>query len=145
MPPRLPSQLRNLPKSTTSSPTAAIITNTTTPIIRRSLAAHSHTEGHPEEMYDPPSGWLFGVPPGEKHKKEGWETVSYIGIVGSLVAATVAYAYKPDTSYVSFFFFSFFFVSFILFVRSIYLILFFFIHCIFCSRYRLIVGDTCWG
>lgn len=58
-------------------------------------------------MYDPPSGWLFGVPPGEKHKKEGWETISYIGIVGGLVAATVAYAYKPDTSYVFLFLRSF--------------------------------------
>ncbi|EED24277.1 conserved hypothetical protein [Talaromyces stipitatus ATCC 10500] len=48
--------------------------------------------------YDPPSGWLFGVKPGQKYVKEGWENIWYIGFIGSLVAAGVAYVFKPDTS-----------------------------------------------
>lgn len=48
--------------------------------------------------YDPPSGWLFGVPPDEKYKKEGWENIWVYGFWGSLGLAVVAYAYKPDSS-----------------------------------------------
>jgi hypothetical protein len=51
--------------------------------------------------YDPPSGWLFGVKPGQKYEKEGWENIWYYGFIGSLVAAGVAYVFKPDTSYVN--------------------------------------------
>ncbi|KAF2458861.1 ESSS subunit of NADH:ubiquinone oxidoreductase, partial [Lineolata rhizophorae] len=54
---------------------------------------HGHG-GH----FDPPTGWLWGVPPGQKAEKEGWETVFYVGFFGSLGAAVVAYAFKPDTS-----------------------------------------------
>lgn len=49
-------------------------------------------------QYDPPTGWLFGVKPGEKAKKEGWEDLAYYGFLGSLVVFSVAYAFKPDTS-----------------------------------------------
>lgn len=55
--------------------------------------------------YDPPTGWLFGIKPGHKYAKEGWEGVWYYGFIGSLLAAGVAYVFKPDTSYVSPFFF----------------------------------------
>lgn len=48
--------------------------------------------------YDPPSGWLFGVKPGTKYVKEGWENIWYFGFIGSLVVAGVAYVFKPDTS-----------------------------------------------
>ena len=51
-----------------------------------------------ESHYDPPSGWLFGVPPGEKYKNEGWENTWVYGFWGSLLFGVVAYAYKPDTS-----------------------------------------------
>ncbi|KAF2866257.1 ESSS subunit of NADH:ubiquinone oxidoreductase-domain-containing protein [Massariosphaeria phaeospora] len=53
--------------------------------------------GH-ESQYDPPSGWLFGVKPGEKYQKEGWEGVWHWGFYGSFAVAIVAYAFKPDTS-----------------------------------------------
>lgn len=53
--------------------------------------------GHGPE-YDPPTGWLFGVRPGEKAEKEGWEGLAYYGFCGSLVAFGIAYAFKPDTS-----------------------------------------------
>nr|OQO18524.1 hypothetical protein B0A51_12215 [Rachicladosporium sp. CCFEE 5018] len=55
--------------------------------------------GHAEEsQYDPPGGWLFGVKPGEKPEKEGWENVWYYGFFGSLAFGVVGYWYKPDTS-----------------------------------------------
>ncbi|KAF3761459.1 hypothetical protein M406DRAFT_20385, partial [Cryphonectria parasitica EP155] len=49
-------------------------------------------------QYDPPTGWLFGVKPGEKAEKEGWEGLAYYGFGGSLLVFAVAYAFKPDTS-----------------------------------------------
>lgn len=52
--------------------------------------------GAPE--YDPPTGWLFGVRPGEKYKKEGWEDLMFYGFGGSLVVFAIVYAFKPDTS-----------------------------------------------
>ncbi|KAL2266135.1 hypothetical protein VTJ83DRAFT_5487 [Remersonia thermophila] len=48
--------------------------------------------------YDPPSGWLWGVRPGEKYQNEGWENLFIYGFWGSLVVFAVAYAWKPDTS-----------------------------------------------
>ncbi|KAI9775989.1 MAG: hypothetical protein M1839_000688 [Geoglossum umbratile] len=51
-----------------------------------------------EDRFDPPGGWLFGVPPGEKYKKEGWEGIWIYGFFGSFALAAVAYAFKPDTS-----------------------------------------------
>ena len=47
--------------------------------------------------YDQPTGWLFGVRPGEKYQKEGWEDIFFYGFYGSLAVFTVAYAFKPDT------------------------------------------------
>lgn len=49
-------------------------------------------------QYDPPTGWLFGVKPGEKYKPEGWENLFFYGFCGSLAVFAVAYAFKPDTS-----------------------------------------------
>ncbi len=48
--------------------------------------------------YDPPTGWLFGVKPGEKYQREGWEMPFYWLFCGGLVVFSVAYAFKPDTS-----------------------------------------------
>lgn len=61
-----------------------------TTLQRSGDSAHSH--------YDPPSGWLWGIPPGEKREKEGWEGVWIYGFFGGLLMGVVAYAYKPDTS-----------------------------------------------
>jgi hypothetical protein len=60
-------------------------------------AEHAGDHAH-EDHYDPPTGWLFGVKPGEKAEKEGWEGIWVWGFFGSLGLATVAYAFKPDTS-----------------------------------------------
>lgn len=61
-----------------------------------SRAAADH--GAHEDHYDPPSGWLWGIKPGEKPEKEGWENIYLWGMFGSLGLAAVAYAFKPDTS-----------------------------------------------
>jgi hypothetical protein len=53
--------------------------------------------GHGDH-YDPPGGWLWGLRPGEKYEKEGWEGLFYYGFYGSFVVAAVAYAFKPDTT-----------------------------------------------
>ncbi|MCJ1367378.1 hypothetical protein MMC16_006511 [Acarospora aff. strigata] len=73
---------------------------TTAPSSSRQLSASSPrlSSGAHEDHYDPPSGWLWGIPPEEKYKKEGWENVWIYGFFGSLGLAVVAYAYKPDTS-----------------------------------------------
>jgi ESSS subunit of NADH:ubiquinone oxidoreductase (complex I) len=59
--------------------------------------ASSGHDAH-ESHYDPPGGWLWGLRPGEKYEKEGWEGLAYWGFWGSFVVAGVAYAFKEDTS-----------------------------------------------
>ncbi|KAH9937116.1 ESSS subunit of NADH:ubiquinone oxidoreductase [Fomitopsis serialis] len=57
----------------------------------------SHGSG---PKYNEPSGYLFSEkppPPGEKRKKEAWETL-VCGDVGSMLVAGVLLYYKPDTS-----------------------------------------------
>jgi len=73
-----------------SSPASFVAQFSTSSVLRSDDAHGSH--------YDPPSGWLFGVPPDEKYKKEGWENIWVYGFWGSLGLAVVAYAYKPDSS-----------------------------------------------
>ncbi|KAI1929613.1 hypothetical protein LOZ65_001701 [Ophidiomyces ophidiicola] len=67
---------------------------------RQAFSTRSALCGAHEPHYDPPTGWLFGVKPGHKYVKEGWEGLWTYGFVGSLVVAGIAYAFKPDTSYV---------------------------------------------
>lgn len=63
-----------------------------------STATRSAGDSHAhEDHYDPPSGWLFGVKPGEKYENEGWENIWYYGFGGSMLLAVVGYCYKPDT------------------------------------------------
>jgi hypothetical protein len=70
---------------------------------RATTRAFSQTQpaksGH-GPSYDPPSGWLFGVKPGEQYEKEGWEGVMFWGFGGACAFGVVAYAFKPDTRYV---------------------------------------------
>lgn len=75
---------------------------TTSSFARRSLsstAARSAGDHAHEDHYDPPGGWLFGVKPGEKYEKEGWENVWFYGFYGSILFGVVGYCYKPDTRY----------------------------------------------
>ena len=72
-----------------------------TPIATRtfsqSLAKRGGGHGH---QYDAPSGWLFGVKPGEEYKKEGWETATFYVFIPLMVVFVGVYAFKPDTRYV---------------------------------------------
>jgi hypothetical protein len=58
----------------------------------RSAGDHAH-----EDHYDAPTGYLFGVKPGEKYESEGWENVFMYGFFGSILFGVVGYCYKPDT------------------------------------------------
>jgi hypothetical protein len=67
---------------------------------RRSLSNTARRQGgggSHESQFDPPGGWLWGVPPGQKAPKEGWETAWYWGFFGTIGLAVVGYIYKPDT------------------------------------------------
>ncbi|KAK5942967.1 hypothetical protein PMZ80_003972 [Knufia obscura] len=89
-----------------SRPTTAARSFSTTPQILASTAAaktgdHSsdhaeHGHGH-ESHYDPPGGWLWGLRPGEKYEREGWEIPFYVMCAGYVVAV-IAYTMKEDTS-----------------------------------------------
>ncbi|KAI0198190.1 ESSS subunit of NADH:ubiquinone oxidoreductase-domain-containing protein [Astrocystis sublimbata] len=72
--------------------------STTTRQSMRQFTASARTSASHGPQYDPPTGWLFGVKPGEKYQKEGWENPFFYGFCGSLVLAGVAYGFKPDTS-----------------------------------------------
>ncbi|KAI9730587.1 MAG: hypothetical protein M1834_005830 [Cirrosporium novae-zelandiae] len=54
--------------------------------------------GEHESQYDPPTGWLWGIPPGKKYEKEGWEGLMLWGFGGSMLFGVVGYIFKPDTS-----------------------------------------------
>ena len=65
---------------------------------QRQFSATARTPASHGPQYDPPTGWLFGVKPGEKYQKEGWENPFFYGFCGSIVIAGIAYGFKPDTS-----------------------------------------------
>jgi len=78
-------------------------TSTSRPVTSQSVRPFSTTNARKadnahEDHFDPPSGWLFGVKPGEKPPQEGWENIWVYGFFGSLVLGAVGYAFKPDTS-----------------------------------------------
>ena len=91
--------LRQLPVRTLlASRTTSLSTRSTTTTSAFSTTSFRRTDDAHEPRYDPPGGWLWGRPPGEKYEKEGWEGIWYWGVWGSLGLTVVAYAYKPDTS-----------------------------------------------
>ncbi|KAK5637431.1 hypothetical protein RRF57_013143 [Xylaria bambusicola] len=77
---------------------AALQQSTTATPSTRQFTASARTSASHGPQYDPPTGWLFGVKPGEKYQKEGWETPFFYGFCGSILVAGVAYGFKPDTS-----------------------------------------------
>ncbi len=85
---------------------AAAATSSAAAVARRratapfsSTASRASGGGHGSQ-YDPPTGWLFGVKPGEKYKNEGWEKPFFWGFCGSLLVFACIVPFKPDTSYV---------------------------------------------
>lgn len=81
-------------------------TTITAPRAFTAAAARRAADNH-DSHYDAPGGWLWGVPPGQKAEKEGWEGIWYWGFYGSLGLAVVAYAFKPDSRLVFVFVFRF--------------------------------------
>ncbi|KAI2610279.1 ESSS subunit of NADH:ubiquinone oxidoreductase [Hypoxylon fragiforme] len=73
-----------------SQPAAAITT--------RSFSATARAPSSHGPQYDPPTGWLWGLKPGEKYQREGWEIPFFYGFCGSIAIFAVAYGFKPDTS-----------------------------------------------
>ncbi|KAG9257785.1 ESSS subunit of NADH:ubiquinone oxidoreductase-domain-containing protein [Emericellopsis atlantica] len=70
----------------------------TTPATARSFSLTTRRQGGGGgQQFDPPTGWLWGVKPGEKPEPEGWEWPMYI-FCGSIVVTAIAMAYKPDTT-----------------------------------------------
>ncbi|EFX01067.1 NADH:ubiquinone oxidoreductase subunit [Grosmannia clavigera kw1407] len=63
-----------------------------------STAAGRSAGHHHESPYDAPTGWLFGVKPGDKYKNEGWEKPMFWGFCGSLVLFAAIVPFKPDSS-----------------------------------------------
>lgn len=63
-----------------------------------SISSRQQGGGHGNEsQFDPPTGWLWGIKPGEKPEAEGWEWPMYI-FGGGLLATGIALAFKPDTT-----------------------------------------------
>lgn len=85
----------------TAARAARAVTKTVSPSAVRAIsntaAVKGAAAGH-EDHYDSPSGWLWGVKPGEKAEEEGWEKIMYWGFGGSMLLGVVGYAFKPDTS-----------------------------------------------
>jgi hypothetical protein len=67
---------------------------------QRQFSASTPKKSGADPHYDPPTGWLWGVPPGQKYKNQGWENWMFYGFGGAVLATGVAYAFKPDTRYV---------------------------------------------
>ncbi|RMD43903.1 hypothetical protein DV735_g1242, partial [Chaetothyriales sp. CBS 134920] len=67
-------------------------------------AGHGHGHGgegdhhHEGDHYDPPGGWLWGVRPGEKYEKEGWERIFTWFYIVPIVVGTIVYVNKEDTT-----------------------------------------------
>ncbi|ORY62644.1 ESSS subunit of NADH:ubiquinone oxidoreductase-domain-containing protein [Pseudomassariella vexata] len=86
------------PQTAVRASRAITHSTTATGTMTRCFSATTARPSSHGPQYDPPSGWLFGVKPGEKYQKEGWETPLYWGFFGSFIVAAVAYGFKPDTS-----------------------------------------------
>ncbi|KAI9151817.1 DNA replication ATP-dependent helicase/nuclease DNA2 [Paramyrothecium foliicola] len=70
-----------------------------TAVTSRSFATTIQRQGGGggESQFEPPTGWLWGIKPGEKVEPEGWEWPMYI-FFGGLAATGIALAFKPDTT-----------------------------------------------
>ncbi|KAI4645665.1 hypothetical protein J4E93_005242 [Alternaria ventricosa] len=88
----------NSVRAATRASRTALTASARTAAPRRAFSlSQTKRSGH-GPSYDPPSGWLFGVKPGEQYEKEGWENAMYWGFGGACAFGVVAYAFKPDTS-----------------------------------------------
>jgi hypothetical protein len=79
----------------------APVARTSTPFAARAFSQSVRNQGGDSHHYDAPSGWLFGVKPGEEYKKEGWENATFYVFIPMMVLFVGVYAFKPDTRYVA--------------------------------------------
>ncbi|KIW71809.1 hypothetical protein PV04_00042 [Phialophora macrospora] len=103
---RIPSRLTR-PVSVLTRPTpsgsrlalarTSIRTATTAHNEHRGDDSHGHHASGHDDHFDPPAGWLWGIRPGEKYEKEGWEGLAWV-FVASWVVAIAAYTMKEDTT-----------------------------------------------
>ncbi|KAM7223985.1 putative nadh-ubiquinone oxidoreductase [Rhypophila decipiens] len=77
---------------------ANTLAKSATTTTRATFSTTQRVRGGHGPQYDPPTGWLWGVRPGEKYQKEGWEDIFFYGFYGGIGVFLVAYAFKPDTS-----------------------------------------------
>lgn len=95
-----PSSILSTGPLTTNTRTTAGAIAATASRARFLSATPSPRGGGHDSHYDAPAGWLFGVKPGEKYEKEGWENVTYYAFLPLMVGFVGVYAFKPDTRYV---------------------------------------------
>lgn len=93
-----PRALRSLARPASTLIRAAPLARAPTPIAARGFSQSlAKRGGGGDHHYDPPTGWLFGVKPGEKYEKEGWENVTFYVFIPMMVLFVGVYAFKPDT------------------------------------------------
>ena len=93
-----PRALRSLARPASTLLRAAPLARAATPIAARGFSQSlAKRGGGGDHHYDAPSGWLFGVKPGEKYEKEGWENVTFYVFIPMMVIFVGVYAFKPDT------------------------------------------------
>ena len=92
--------MNSIRAATSGSRAVASALSTTPRTTTRAFSRSQVKQGGHGPSYDPPSGWLFGVKPGEAYEKEVWENAIYWGFGGACAFGVVAYAFKPDTRYV---------------------------------------------
>ena len=72
--------LRSAHRCTLKPLRSAAAAGTATRALSATTRARAAAEG--ESHFDPPTGWLWGVKPGEKYEKEGWEGLMFWGFGG---------------------------------------------------------------
>jgi len=93
-----------VPRPRATAPVRKITTSAAAPASHppegpHAVEGHVGSSGGPHgDHYDPPGGWLWGIRPGEKYEKEGWEDIFIYGFGGCFLVAGIAYVFKEDTS-----------------------------------------------
>ncbi|PQE17580.1 hypothetical protein CJF30_00009550 [Rutstroemia sp. NJR-2017a BBW] len=89
----MPPLTRSLPRAISLSKSSTTLTklspSTAIPLHRNLSSTHAPRSADHGDHYDPPSGWLFGVKPGEKPEKEGWENIWVYGFLGTCAFGVV--------------------------------------------------------
>lgn len=99
--PSIRATIRGLPSAPASSiPPTHMASNIAASTRHLSVTPLRRSDDSHGSHYDAPSGWLWGVPPGQKAEKEGWEGIWTYGFYGTIALGVIAYAFKPDSRFV---------------------------------------------